>query len=58
MSLKLLKQGMASKNYTSGVKTAYIRLLYSISTQPLSNYGGFVIPFLGQTITRSIQQGV
>ncbi|XP_016837247.1 eIF-2-alpha kinase activator GCN1 [Nasonia vitripennis] len=50
------KQGMASKNSTPAVRTAYIRLLFSIPPQPISSYTGTIVPILIQAITRATQQ--
>ena len=50
------KQGMSSKNSTPAVRTAYIRLLFSVPSQPISNHAGTLVPILTQAITRATQQ--
>lgn len=50
------KQGMASKNSTPAVRTAYVRLLFSISPQPIASHAGAIVPILAQAITRATQQ--
>lgn len=50
------KQGMASKNSTPAVRTAYIRLLFSIPPQPITSYAGIIVPILTQAITKATQQ--
>ncbi|XP_058803320.1 stalled ribosome sensor GCN1 isoform X2 [Phymastichus coffea] len=50
------KQGMGSKNSTPAVKTAYIRMMFFLPTQPTANYTGIIMPILQQSITKALQQ--
>lgn len=50
------KQGMASKNSTPATKTAYIRMMFFLPTQPIASHAGTLIPILQQSITKALQQ--
>ncbi|XP_012231678.1 stalled ribosome sensor GCN1 [Linepithema humile] len=47
------KKGMAAKTSTAAVRTAYIKLFFSISA---TSYSGVIAPILAQAITRATQQ--
>ncbi|KAF7989110.1 hypothetical protein HCN44_007420 [Aphidius gifuensis] len=48
------KKGMTAKNSTPSIRTAYIKLLFSISKPEV--YSTIITPILSDTITKSLQQ--
>lgn len=51
------KQGTLSKNATPAVRTAYIKLLFSVSFRSLADHSSIIAPILIQAIARANQQG-
>jgi hypothetical protein len=50
------KQGMASKNSTSAVRSSYVRLLFFIPSQQIVCHEAVIVPILAQAISKSMQQ--